>query len=752
MQIEYKKDDLVVKVWDQYDPNLPINDPLATPQFTTIGSEYTIAIYNLEGVEKMTTFTFETLGSLQTRYLTTTYRVSRNTTTWTDWLHLDETIDNFIPFDPKDKMHIEVKFKREGTKEDGNIRLISWNLEGILEDTAATDTVIIKPNQEIIIRPPFVYKVFRIDGFETLGSGDLDSLNIQYRFSQDNTRTWTPWEPLTTENISTSYNRIRINPIRFFQIEYKVTNPTGSNVKLQDLNLIGDFQNVTEDYSKTNLYGIRVCCQSGQLGTDSNGNPLPPGSGDGNGNIGSLGGSSCGVSTNNTAMTNEEKAGLFNPYNLSTVVNFWNKTANDAVQITGHKVQYFITDPDGKGIDYTLHEFGLFNIVCEGEIKVAVENNQFPDGTMNMNVFDLALIDSFQVQITKDEFKRMFGVQRRPSKEDLLYFCDINRLFIVEHAQQFRQFNNNAVSYKVVLKKYNKAANVKAGTPQIEDRIRELTKNSTIDELFGIENNEDKAAVANKPQQQTLSKDPIRLEFRAEIIKELIENSTTIVAKQFYDMGGLVTTSNPGNIPAVTYKNLDSYKHVANDWGYTCWFNLNNYLDNEKYGFYYHYDDNKSLGWKSYLEGDVVKVHLNGDQYDWDLSGLGGNTTDALQEETWYAYVININQRSRKLEQWIYKRNVDFEEDARSLGSTALKLVWSNVQDLVPVDFELENVNGFLPISDWKMTNIRLFDRTLPIEEHNRVLNEYLIGDDSRHLVFADNANTKIILTNYPFN
>ena len=54
---------------------------------------------------------------------------------------------------------------------------------------------------------------------------------------------------------------------------------------------------------------------------------------------------------------------------------------------------------------YLWTEFGLFNIVCEGEIKVAVENNQFPDGTMNMNVFDLALIDSFQVQITKDEFK-----------------------------------------------------------------------------------------------------------------------------------------------------------------------------------------------------------------------------------------------------------------------------------------------------------------------------------------------------------
>lgn len=738
MQVEYYKDDLIVKVWDEYDSSLPLNDPLATPQFPTIGSEYTLAIYNLEGVEKMTNFTFETLGSLQTRYLTTTYRISRNTTKWTDWMVLEEIIDNFIPFDPLDTMYIEIKFKREGTKEDGNIRLLSWNLEGLLGDTAVTDVVIIKPDQEVIIRPPFIYKVFRIDNYELLGSGDLDSLKIQYRFSQDNTRTWTNWEILTNENISTTKNKIRINPIRFFHIEYKVTNPTGSKIKLQDLNLIGDFQNVTEDYAKTNLYGIRVCCQSTQLGTDANGNPVS--------------GSSCENPENiNAPMTADDKSKLFNPYDLSSAVNFWNKSANDALQVVGHKVQYFATDPDGKGIDYTLHEFGLFNIVCEGEIKVAVEGNQFPDGSMNMNVFDLALIDSFQIQITKEEFKMMFGVQRRPAKEDLVYFCDLNRLFIVEHAQQFRQFNNNAISYKVILKKYNKAANVQAATPQIENRIRELTMNSTIDELFGIENNEDKAAVANKPQQQTKSKDPIRLEFKAEIIKELIENSTTIVAKQFYDMGGLVTTSNPGNIPAVTYKNITNLKSVANDWSFTTWFNLNNYLEDEKYGFYTQYDEVNSLGWKSYLEGDVVKLNLNNDVYEWSLQGATG-TAEALQEDTWYSYVVNINQRNRKLEQWIYKRNVDFEEDARFLGSTALKLVWSNEQDLVPVDFELENINAYLPISDWKMTNIRLFDRTLPVEEHNRVLNEYLIGDDSRHLVFADNANTKVILTNYPFN
>ena len=83
--------------------------------------------------------------------------------------------------------------------------------------------------------------------------------------------------------------------------------------------------------------------------------------------------------------------------------------------------------------------------------------SEAPSCQIVMNQFDLTLFDSFEVHITKEAFKQAFGVQRRPSKEDLLYFCDINRMFIVDHAQQFRNFNNAAVYYKVVLKKYNKA-------------------------------------------------------------------------------------------------------------------------------------------------------------------------------------------------------------------------------------------------------------------------------------------------------
>ncbi len=68
-------------------------------------------------------------------------------------------------------------------------------------------------------------------------------------------------------------------------------------------------------------------------------------------------------------------------------------------------------------------------------------------------------------------------------------------MFQVDNPQQFRNFNNSAIYYKLILKKYSQKANVKADD-EIKDKIKKLTSNSTIDELFGIENTQDKAGVA----------------------------------------------------------------------------------------------------------------------------------------------------------------------------------------------------------------------------------------------------------------
>jgi hypothetical protein len=708
----------------------------ATPNFTSVGSEYIISFVNLQNVKNFAKFQYDTLGLTDGRFLRNYYRVSRDGNSWTEWLDLKRNIDNFPIVDSLDPLFIDIKWVRDGVSTIGNIRILEYSLQGELErdEVAGDSTISLTPGKNVIWSAPFIFKVFSISDLEIVSATGLNNVEIKYRYSQDNSRTWSNWELFTRDNITT----IRINPIRFFQIEYSITNNSTSNVSIQDINLIGDFQNVSKDYFKTNLYGIRECCQSNLLGTyDANGNFIPADN--------TSTSSSCDTNNTLSELSTQEKANLYNPYQQNTAANLLNKLSADAEQVFGHKVIYFATDADKKGQDHTLHEYQLYNVVCEGTIKVAVDGNNFPDSQIVMNQFDLSLFESMTVHITKKQFKEIFGPQRRPAKEDFLYFCDINRMFQVDHAQQFRNFNNAAIYYKLILKKYTQKANVQAGSQQIQDKLQQLTKNSTIDELFGIENNQDKAAIANKDQFKPLTKDPIRLEYLAKIDKELIENSSNIISKSYYDLSSIAQQT-----PGVRYKNLDPILKFSDNIGFQIWFKIANYITDEVYNFMTYYDSTNQLGWKVNLINDSLRVTLNSTTYTYDL--LGNPSTDcvALEEEVWHCYVLNVDQRNRKMEQYIYKRNVDDEDDAPSLTNTLLRRLYKNIEDIEPIQYEMEGQNCTILGSDMGATNIRVFLDVIPEKEHNKICNQYIIRDDSKYLLFADNATTRLYLPNFP--
>ena len=741
---------------DKFDINASVNAVDATPYFNTVESEYIISFVNLQNVSQLTNFKYDTLGLTDTRFLKNYYRISRDGNAWTDWLDLKRNIDNFPTVDPRDPLYLDIKWVRGGSSQVGAIRILEYSINGTLERTmfeSAGDgisTVNLTPGENTIWSAPFIYKVFDITDVEVIAPTSLTGVDIKYRFSQDNSRTWSNWEPFTKENISTT----RINPIRFFQIEYSITNNTSSTVGIQDINLIGDFQNVSKDYFKTNLYGIRECCQSNLTGyTDASGNFVPAnntnGSGNGVGGGISNSGGACdttGAGSTLPQMNDQDKANLFNPYKQNTAMDLLNKLSADAEQVFGHKVIYFVTDPDKRGQDHTMHEYQLYNVVCEGNIKVSVDGNNFPDSQIVMNQFDLSLFESMNVHITKKQFKEIFGPQRRPSKEDFLYFCDVNRMFQVDHAQQFRNFNNSAIYYKLVLKKYTQKANVKAGTQEIQNKLQQLTKNSTINELFGIENAQDKASIANKDQFAPLTKETIRLEYKATIDKELIENSSTIISKAHYDLSSV----DYGQV-AVKYKNFDPLLRVSDNIGYQIWFKINNYITNEVYNFMDYYDATNSLGWKVDLSNDAIQVKLNSDTYTYDLMGYPSDQNMAFEEDVWYCYVLNVDQRNRKLEHHVYKRNVDDETDAANLSSTILRKVYQGSQDITPITYQIErNVTCQILASDMSVTNIRLFMETIPADQHNKICNQYIIRDDSKYLVFADNATTRLYLPKFP--
>lgn len=717
--------------------------------FTQSNQEFTQHIFDLSNVTTFKSFTYSTTGGSDNRYLNTYYRVSPDGTNYTYWQTLDANITNFPPFDPARQMYIDIKFVREGSSNLGDLRLISYELSGQTERKMIDDGSVASltpDNNKLVIKPPYVYKVFKITDFETISKGDDSNLSIKYRFSQDYGRTVSQWEPFTKENITT----VRINPVRFFQIEYLLEYSGTSKVNVYDINLIGDFQNVTLDAQKTNLYGVRDNCTCLKLGIHEGqfvGNQTSDASGytQPGGNSTMLNNASCDNPNALYQLNDADKAKLFKPYQQQQAVQFLNKISNDSNEIFGHEVVYFLTDPDRKGIDYTFHEYQLMNYVCEELIKVSVENNQFPENTGAINQFDLSLFDSFEIHIPKEKFKLAFGPEKRPSKEDFLWFCEINRMFIVEHVQQFRSFNNNAIYWKVMLKKYVQKANVIAGNPTIADKVKQLTKNSTIDELFGLENKQDKEAVANKEQFKPLTQDSLRIEINAKINKELIENSTNIISKTNYELSDL----NAGE-EAVLYRNMKSNYKVSDNFSYICWFNIHNYVVNDVYNFFDYYNSTDNLGFKINLEADLIKFEINSDRYDLPLGATGGTTADGLSESVWYSYLVNVDQRQRKIEHYIYKRDVNSEKDAANLSSTILKQVYKLVSDYVPQEFDLEDYRASILASDMKITNIRFFEDVVPESTHNKILNMAILREDTKYMVFADNANTRLTLPKFP--
>jgi hypothetical protein len=62
---------------------------------------------------------------------------------------------------------------------------------------------------------------------------------------------------------------------------------------------------------------------------------------------------------------NASNTKLYNPYdlnNIDKIVQFSALLGNSASQLISHEAEYYITDPDGNGIDKYLHEHTLKNI------------------------------------------------------------------------------------------------------------------------------------------------------------------------------------------------------------------------------------------------------------------------------------------------------------------------------------------------------------------------------------------------------
>jgi hypothetical protein len=785
--------------------------PVSTDEVSTqLRDIKTFSIVPTKAIKSITSFTdvvkTETDKHYFKRYFS--YSNARSGVSFSEPAPITGITGDYCPFN---FLYLELSYFRIDT-ETTTIPTLSINsivIEGTY-DIEETDEIIEVPDDGYILTPKDIYKVFKLQGFEIYGI-NIDNLNIKYRFTQDGGRTYTPWEPLTNENIST----IKLNPVRFAQVQYAITKKNNAiTSKVFDIVLVGDFQNINNYYLKTNRYGVRADCadkypnwsggtSGSTTGTGTNAICLSgKTSYKGDGNVYNYNrdwytqGLSCylkgNVIANMTAQNNTDtaNAGNYDPYSQTQKIGEWyNFLANSTNKILGWTVDYHITDPDGKGIDKNYHEYQLFNIIDVQKIKVIVPENNFPDNQVQINEFFLDNMDTFTIYILKDEFHKAFGIEKRPAQKDVLFFCQANRFYRVRHAQVHRDIMYLGIYWQVVLEKYEKLANEQNVSPASKALIDPLTKNNTIDSLFGFDVKQEQIKVTD-PQLKPTTHEVYRLEInpKLSILKRDIFNSLqgTKIASSYYDMSSLKY-----GVSAVTYTKQDSSLLVSDNRAFNLWFNFNNKYDPNKaitkevfdsyyinnttyYEFLNNYDNTTKKGYKIWISNNQIVLTINNYNYSLYVSGLTTNI--------WYGLTINLDNRQRKVSLDLFKRNYSYNinmftntyknvvVDAlnttgvtylMSLGYRPVKNTEINVvledQNLVKVasvEFTDVPLNSFdndvimtLKACDIKLTNIRVFDDVIPEESKSNILLQRVI-QDADYLILADNATRQLYTPN----
>jgi len=778
------------------------------------GSSLKLVIDNpISGVTKLNNIDYRIDGVVdETQYLKIFFKYKNELINnvpcdecWSDMLDIDML--SGLTLNPNYPFEFELYIYRVDDVSDNELPTDLWvsNIiiygEYLIERTDGISTIT-KDNNNIILSPNDVYKVFSVDDFEIISRGDIDNIDVKYRVTQNNGRSYSEWESLTKENIST----FRFNELRFVMMEYLITQVYESDIPtiIYDIILHGDFQNVSANYLKNNKYGLREDCLTEYINSET-GSTISCGipqytdkksDDDKKGNDYDLKmnfhtqGLSCYVTSNTIKEVERENTSnvdnMWNPYETDKITDLANKLANDVNDVFSWKVDYHLTDPDEGGTDMQLHEYQLFNIVDVKKMRIIIPENKFPDNIIRMTKLNLDLLDTFEIHILKDEFKMSFGIDKRPAENDIIFLCDMNRLYRVKHAQVFREIMYSGTFWKVILEKYEQKTNIRNLSNESKTKLDSLTKNTTMDDLFGVEKKEEENKIANKSQTKPITNEVIRHTIYKDVIinNEQLYNGNIDFSKYHYDFWKSLGKK------VVTYQINDNLNKGENR-SFITWFNFNNryneddtinnknahlyyYIDNKiNFNLLNNYDENNKLGYRYWYHKNRIIFQINESYYQLDVK---------LLTNIWYGLVINLNQRLGELSMSVYKRpgehnikmmnpttyetatvksddtngyeyllNIGYKPvDNQEIHniSTDFELVCSKNIKINTFEFSIDNKNIEIIGSDIKYTNLRVFKEVIPSKNINNILNQLVIVDE-HHLILGDNANRRIYADNF---
>ena len=416
---------------------------------------------------------------------------------------------------------------------------------------------------------------------------------------------------------------------------------------------------------------------------------------------------------------------LFQPYKQFRSQQTYIQLANIVKNIFGHEVTYFRTEPDVRTKDVILMEYSLHNVVDQDIVKILVPDNEFPqESTVNYDMFGMEFED-FEIHITQQEFQRVFGQGTRPRNHDYMFIPIINKMYTINSVALGDRFNEAITYWKIMLTKYqNDTAVLKNNYESLTDSLV-----TDVDEVFGAEIKDEYIKNLKPEQYQTVStayRDGIRnfLSTDLKIEDYDIKNRWTVVSKNAYDLTNVTT-----NYPAVEYaapvKSNDNF-------AFTCWFAPQaGFGTTNEYWVFGTSTINKGL--KVTISGTSIKVYVNSNTYTFTHNVIMGS-------DRWYAMVLNANTEFNQLSLSIYALSPTSNVGLPQSATNDLQQVFTETRNQVlNISWNEPSATYQLKGGKLKLTNIRLFNTPVEPEQHNNILNQYVVRDNQLAIII-DNA------------
>ena len=395
--------------------------------------------------------------------------------------------------------------------------------------------------------------------------------------------------------------------------------------------------------------------------------------------------------------------------------------------IFGHQVKYFRTEPDQRTKDVILMEYSLFHVADEQTIKILVPDNEFPqESSISYDMFGMDF-EEFEIHIVKKEFEEAFGYGKQPRNKDYMFIPIINKMYTVSSVSLGDRFNAAISYWKLKLTKYSTSSAVETdGFTELTDMIV-----TGIDEVFGAEIKDVQEQVTKPEQYQTVStsyRDGIR-QFQSKDIKIVdydLKNRWTVVSKNYYDL----TQVDKTNV-ALEYVKKSNLK-ATDDFALTAWISPQFETANNTEDYFVFGDYVLSNGFRLLVSPFAFTVIINGIAYTYAHNMI-------FAKDKWYAFILNASNTYRQLSLHVYALDANSNEGLPQLQNN----------DLIPAFHETKELNNammwnsdtYYHLNGAKLhiTNIRMFEKPIELEQHHNVLNQYVVRDNQLALII-DNA------------